>query len=173
MARSEDIAEHKIRAFLCCRLSSCGPHVTLDRDVAADATGHRRVEILWKGLHVATVIHVTNNLLMASPVEGEVRQIGFRCVTASSLPEVMAQIEQGDVVGVLLDIAAQRVTPAELMESLGTGDRPYVLAFAPHVWTEAIAAAEAAGCDLVLPRSRLAGQLPRVLEQLASQQRGD
>ncbi len=68
---------------------------------------------------------------------------------------------------VFVDLAAgDLVAPAALrafQEQAGPGT-PFV-AFGSHVDAEALAAARAAGCDPVLPRSRFSAELPDLIRR--------
>jgi hypothetical protein len=44
------------------------------------------------------------------------------------------------------------------------GPNVWVIAFGPHVEEEALAEAKAAGCQVVLPRSKFAGSLPTLMQ---------
>ena len=54
----------------------------------------------------------------------------------------------------------------QLLPDIGAKARQ---AFGPHVESEALARAKAAGCHVVLPRSKFAGDLPRLLQLYFSQ----
>jgi hypothetical protein len=53
------------------------------------------------------------------------------------------------------------------------GPDVWFVAFGPHVDEEALAAAKAAGCQVVLPRSKFASDLPRLMRWYFSQRPGD
>jgi hypothetical protein len=108
---------------------------------------------------VARVLGVVADLMLASRVEGSLRAAGHEVQMAPSLPsEVDADV-------IVCDVDA--VEP----EAVAAAGRPS-LGFYSHVDVEARRRAEAAGLDLVVPRSRMARELPALVERLAGEQRG-
>ena len=104
---------------------------------------------------MARIVAVVTDLMLASRVEGSLRAAGHEVTVAPALPEpleadaVVCDLESADVAA----IAAAGV-PA--------------LGFYSHVDVETKRAAEAAGLDLVVPRSRMARELPELVERLLS-----
>ena len=77
-------------------------------------------------------------------------------------------IEQWRPRVVFVDLAAgDLVTPASTLRpirELAGPETPFV-AFGSHVDTEALAAARAAGCDPVMPRSKFSAELPELIQR--------
>jgi CheY-like chemotaxis protein len=68
---------------------------------------------------------------------------------------------------IIVDLNTPGINVAELIAALPDENRPAVIAFDSHVNTERIAAAKAAGCDQVLPRSRFTAELPEILKRFS------
>jgi hypothetical protein len=95
---------------------------------------------------MARVAVVVPELLFGSRVQGGVQAAGHELVPADSEPDL-----------VIADVEA--VDPGTV-----TGTRR--LGFYPHVQPELKRRAEDAGFDLVVPRSRIARELPELVERL-------
>jgi hypothetical protein len=106
---------------------------------------------------VATVVSISADLLFASKVEAALTAAGHRVLLASSLQE--APLEDAELL--VADLGAEN---PEALVGLGIP----VLGYYPHVDAEAREAAEAAGVDLVVPRSRAARELPDLAARLLS-----
>lgn len=104
---------------------------------------------------MARVVAVGANLLLASKVEAMLSAAGHEVTLAGSLQE--APLDQADLL--VADLDAEN--PKALVE-LGVP----VLGYYSHVDVETKEAAEAAGVDLVVPRSRMARELPELAERL-------
>ena len=95
---------------------------------------------------MARVAVVVPDLLFGSRVQGGVQAAGHELVAADAEPDlVIADVEVVD--------------PAAV-----TGPRR--IGFYPHVQPELKKRAEAAGFDLVVPRSRIARELPELVEKV-------
>ncbi|HEY8867263.1 MAG TPA: hypothetical protein VIM22_10035 [Solirubrobacteraceae bacterium] len=97
---------------------------------------------------MARVAIVCPDLLFGSRVEGGVRAAGHDVVATDADPDlVIADVEAVDPAGI------------EGRTRLG---------FYPHVQVELRTRAEAAGFDMVVPRSRIARELPELVRKLTS-----
>ena len=95
---------------------------------------------------MARVAVVVPDLLFGSRVQGGVEAAGHELVAAEADPDlVIADVEVVD--------------PAEV-------DGPRRLGFYPHVQPELKKRAEEAGFDMVVPRSRMARELPELVEKV-------
>lgn len=76
-------------------------------------------------------------------------------------------IQQWTPVIIFVDLAAgELVSPAAIMAYRKlAGESVTFLAFGSHVDTGALAAAAAAGCDPVMPRSKFSAELPALIER--------
>ena len=104
---------------------------------------------------MARVLAIATDLLLGSRVEGALSAAGHDVSLAPSLAE--APLE-----GVELLVADLDVENPEALVGLGMP----VLGFYSHVDTDTREAAQAAGVDLVVPRSRMARELPALVEAL-------
>jgi hypothetical protein len=95
---------------------------------------------------VARVAVICPDLLFGSQVEGALRAAGHEVVAVSEAPDL-----------VIADVEA--VDPA-------TVDGGVRLGFYPHVQIELKRRAFDAGFDMVVPRSRIARELPGLVERL-------
>jgi hypothetical protein len=103
---------------------------------------------------MAKVAVMCPDLLFGSNVEGALRAAGH---------EVMRGDAQGvDVV--VVDLTADDVD----IEALGGRDDVATLGFYPHVQVEVKARAEAAGIDMVVPRSRMNREGAALVERLVA-----
>jgi hypothetical protein len=105
---------------------------------------------------MAKVVAVVADLMLASRVTTSLTAAGHEVEQAVSLPD---ELDGVDLLVVDLDAA-----PAERLANL----RIPVIAFYQHTDTETKARADAAGIDLVVPRSRMVRELPELAESILS-----
>lgn len=106
---------------------------------------------------MARVVVIAPDLLFGSRVEGALSAAGHEVVLTPS-------VQEADVQGLDLVVADLDAESPEALVGLGVP----VLGYYSHVEVETRAAAEAAGVDLVVPRSRAARELPALVEGLCS-----
>jgi hypothetical protein len=106
---------------------------------------------------VARVLAVSADLLLGSRVEATLGAAGHDVTLAPGLADAPA----GEVELIVADLDA--VSP-EALVGLGVP----VLGYHSHVDAETRQAAQDAGIDLVVPRSRLARELPQLVDGLLS-----
>jgi hypothetical protein len=104
---------------------------------------------------VARVVAVAPDLMFGSRIEETLRAAGHEVTLSPSLSE--APLDQAD----LLIGDLERENPEALV---GVGVP--VLGFYPHTEAGIKQQAEAAGVDLVVPRSRMAREMPALVEAL-------
>jgi hypothetical protein len=104
---------------------------------------------------VARVVAIATDLMLGSKVEATLSAAGHEVTLAPSLAE--ASLEQAELV-----VADLEVENPEALVGLGIP----VLGYYSHVDVETREIAEAAGIDLVIPRSRMARELPQLAERL-------
>jgi hypothetical protein len=104
---------------------------------------------------VARVLSISGDLMLGSKVEAQLSAAGHEVTTSPS-------IEEGTWEGVDLIVADLDVENPEALVGLGMP----VLGYYSHVDVATKEAAEAAGVDLVVPRSRMARELPALAERL-------
>jgi hypothetical protein len=103
---------------------------------------------------VARVIALGADLLLGSKVEAMLKAAGHEVTLAPALPEAPVTAE--------LIVADLDTENAEALVNLGIP----VLGYYSHVNVETKQAADAAGIDLAVPRSRMARELPALAEKL-------
>jgi hypothetical protein len=104
---------------------------------------------------VARVVAIAADLMLGSKVEATLSAAGHEVTLAPSLAE--APLDQAELV-----VADLEVENPEALVGLGVP----VLGYYSHVDVATKEVAEAAGVDLVVPRSRMARELPVLAEQL-------
>jgi hypothetical protein len=104
---------------------------------------------------VARVVAVAADLMLGSKVEATLSAAGHEVTLAPSLRE--APLDEAELL-----VADLEVEDPEALVAVGVP----VLGYYSHVQVETREAAEAAGVDLVVPRSRLARELPELAERL-------
>lgn len=106
---------------------------------------------------MARILSIATDLMLASRVEAALTAAGHEVTQASSLEDEL----MGGAELVVVDLDA--VDP----QALSGLDVP-ALGYYSHVDVETREAAEAAGIDLVVPRSRMSRELPSLVEQVLS-----
>jgi CheY-like chemotaxis protein len=110
---------------------------------------------------------LSRDLIFTSKVTGTARALGHRVLVAGNVSLASAMIEQWHPRVVFVDLAAGDLVAGPALiayQKLAGPETPFV-AFGSHVETEALAAARAAGCDPVLPRSRFSAELPDLVRR--------
>ena len=106
---------------------------------------------------MARVVSIASDLLLASRVEAMLSAAGHEVTLSAAINE--ARLEEADLL--VADLDDQN---PEALVGLGIP----VLGYYSHVNTETKWVAEAAGVDRVVPRSRMARELPQLVDQLLS-----
>ena len=109
---------------------------------------------------MARVVALVTDLMLASRVEGALRAAGHEVEVRGALPEGAAEADL-----IVADLEATP-DPATLV-AIG----PPTLGFYSHVDVATRRRAEEAGFDLVVPRSRMARELPELAERLLNPSR--
>ena len=104
---------------------------------------------------MARVLSISGDLMLGSRVQEALGAAGHEVITAPSIQETSWE-------GVDLIVADLEVENPEALVGLGMP----VLGYYSHVDVETKKAAEAAGVDLVVPRSRMARELPDLAKRL-------
>ena len=104
---------------------------------------------------MARVLSIATDLMLGSKVTETLSAAGHEVVSSPSLEETTWD-------GIDLIVADLDVENPEALVGLGMP----VLGYYSHVDVETREAAEAAGVDLVVPRSRMARELPALAERL-------
>ncbi len=104
---------------------------------------------------MARVLSISNDLMLGSKVQETLTAAGHEVVASVSLEETTWD-------GIDLIVADLDVENSEALVGLGMP----VLGYYSHVDVATKEAAEAAGIDLAVPRSRMARELPELVERL-------
>jgi hypothetical protein len=104
---------------------------------------------------VARIVAISTDLLLGSKVEAMLTAAGHEVTLASTLAN--ASLDETDLIVADLDVAD--------LEAVVDANLP-ALGYYSHVDVETKHAADAAGIDLVVPRSRMARELPTLVEGL-------
>lgn len=104
---------------------------------------------------MARVLSIAGDLMLASKVDATLTAAGHHVILASTVAE--APLDEIELVVADLDAESP-----EALVGLGVP----VLGYYSHVEVETRRVAEAAGVDLVVPRSRMARELPQLAERL-------
>jgi hypothetical protein len=107
---------------------------------------------------VARIVAVAPDLLFGSRIEETLRAAGHDATLSPSLSE--APLDEADLL-----IADLQVESAEALVGLGVP----VLGYYSHVDVDTKNAAEAAGVDLAVPRSRMAREMTELVERLLAE----
>lgn len=108
---------------------------------------------------MARVVAVAPDLLLGSKIEAMLSAAGHEVTLSPALSE--APLDDAELLVADLD-----TENAEALVGLGIP----VLGYYSHVNAETKQAADAAGIDLVVPRSRMARELPQLVERLLSEE---
>jgi hypothetical protein len=106
---------------------------------------------------MARILAITPDLLLGSRIEGALAAAGHEASVSASLAE--APLDEAQLLVADLD----EENP-EALVGLGIP----VLGYYSHVNSESRRVAEAAGVDLVVPRSKMVRELPQLVEGLLS-----
>jgi hypothetical protein len=106
---------------------------------------------------MARVVTISSDLLLGSKIEGMLSAAGHEASLSPSLAE--APLDEAELI-----VADLEVENPEALVGLGVP----VLGYYSHVNVETRRAAEAAGIDQVVPRSRMVRELPELVEALLS-----
>ncbi len=104
---------------------------------------------------------LSDDLMFNSRISGTARDCGFTVRTVRNGDALMNLAAEKLPRCVIIDLSNPGLNLAALMDQLkALGDgRPFVVAYGSHVDTATLAAARAAGCDRVLPRSQFVQEL--------------
>jgi DNA-binding NarL/FixJ family response regulator len=112
---------------------------------------------------VARLVALAPDLFFASKIKETLGAAKHEIKLTSSVEETLAAAAEADLV--IVDLHADQLDPARLVAELG--GKP-LLGFYSHVQADARAQASRAGFDMVVPRSRMAREMPSLVERLLS-----
>lgn len=119
---------------------------------------------------MAKVLAVVDDLFFGSRIAETARQVGVELELQRAANFRPSALGNSQPALVIFDLNATSANPVELVRQLKadrTLARVPVVAFLSHVQVELQQAAEQAGCDQVLPRSKFSAALPELLRRYA------
>ncbi len=115
------------------------------------------------------ILAAVQDLFFAAKITAAAQRVGVPVEFVPDEQKLLKETESGWSV-VLLDLNNSGFDPIDLIGKLkanSAGGKVQILAYVSHVQQELKRRAEAAGCDLVLPRSVFSQQLDELLRQRA------
>jgi len=114
-----------------------------------------------------TGVLLSRDLMFTVKITGTARELGHKVQVAGNVELASALIAEHRPRAVFVDLAAGPLVAPEVLVRLQAEAGPDVafLAFGSHVDAEALAAAKAAGCREVMPRSKFTLQLPDLIRR--------
>jgi len=116
----------------------------------------------------ATGLLLSDDLIFVSRIAGTARSLGLDIQSARSSADLLARAQAQAPACILLDLQNPGLDIAGVVGKLKGASSPFIVGYGSHVDTDSLKAARAAGCDLVLPRSKfvetLAAELPRWMQ---------
>lgn len=111
-------------------------------------------------------ILLSHDLIFTAKIQGTASALGYRIEVIRDVSEAKVQIESLRPRFVLIDLMADEFSTAAAISNYAAvaGSGTLLAAFGAHVDSDALAAARAAGCHIVLTRSKFARDLPQLLE---------
>jgi hypothetical protein len=113
-----------------------------------------------------TIIAITGDLMFHSRLEQHVRALGYDFVTPSDAEALREAVDAAPALAIL-DLHAISVGWREAASIAKQRGIP-VLAYGRHTEAGLLRDARVAGCDRVVPRSQLVGELPTLLSEIFS-----
>jgi len=105
------------------------------------------------------IVYLTSDLMFWPRVKSAAQSMGVETSVVGSRKLVCEQVANSNVDLVLIDLDHPDANVAALVDELSRCDRrPKLIAYGPHVKEPLLAAAQAAGCDLVLSRGEFHSQ---------------
>jgi len=107
---------------------------------------------------------LTDDMIFSSRITGTAHAMGLSMIVVKSEQDLVSQARERNPTCVILDLS-QAMKIDELIRNLKEGNslKPRLVAYGSHVDAATLRAAREAGCDLVMPRSQFAEELPSQL----------
>jgi len=110
------------------------------------------------------LVALTSDVMLSVRIEEAARAAGHQTAVAASVAQFDQALSAGEARLVLLDLADPAFSIEETMRRVQRcAQPPVLLAFFPHVRKDLETRARAAGCGLIMPRSRFLLDLPEAL----------
>ena len=116
------------------------------------------------------ILAMVDDLFFLAKIRETARSVGATVTTIDPKRGVAAVVETGPQ-AILIDLNSRALPAVDWIRALkaDSATAPIsIVGFVSHVQTELIAAARAAGCDVVLARSAFTQQLPDLLRRFAT-----
>ena len=110
------------------------------------------------------------DLIFTAKVRGTAAELGYRMLVAGDVGTARMRMQKCHPRVVFIDLAARDLAaPAALAAYRQvTGPGTWFVAVGPHVQADVLDAARTAGCQVVLPRSKFAAELPALMRHYFS-----
>ena len=107
-----------------------------------------------------------DDLMWTSRVTGTAQALGLQVKAVRTIEQLEHGCRQQPPCCVIIDLATANVVAAEVVARVKTvcAEPPRFTAYGSHVDVATLKAARDAGCDPVLPRSKMAEELPALLQ---------
>ena len=117
------------------------------------------------GSDTAIGLVLSDDLMFSSRITGTARDLGFAMTIARTSADLVQLAGKQAPQCVILDLSNPGLDIAGLVQQLrGTDEaKPFLVAYGSHVDNATLQAGRAAGCHVVLPRSKFVEALPRDL----------
>jgi DNA-binding NarL/FixJ family response regulator len=113
---------------------------------------------------MGTAYVLCDDMIFTSRITATARALGLEAKSARSIEKLMDLVRSNVPDCVIVDLANPGLDIQALNQQLRQAVRPpRVIAFGSHVDTASLQAARAAGCDVVLPRSKFTEDLDKSL----------
>lgn len=112
---------------------------------------------------------VVGDVFFSAQLRDTLKRLGMGAKSARTEAEVASVIAAGRPRLVIVDLTIKSLAAPELVARLKADEATRsvpVIAFAGHVFTEALGAAAAAGADRVVTNGQIAGNLPAIIADL-------
>ena len=111
---------------------------------------------------------VGGDLMLTVRIEAAARALETSIRPVNDMNDLTAALREHAPSGAVLDLAASAFSVREAVSAVhdSRAPAPLVLGFFPHVMKDLGARARAAGCDVVVPRSRFMNDMPSLLKLL-------
>jgi hypothetical protein len=113
---------------------------------------------------------VSRDLIFVTKIKATAASLGYAMLVAGTQPEAESMITTYRPPVVMVDLTAGEMAASTALKAyreLASVDT-WLIAFGPHIDTDALAAAKTAGFHVVLPRSQFTTKLPELLRQYFS-----
>jgi CheY-like chemotaxis protein len=116
------------------------------------------------------VLLLTPDLLFSSRLSGIARQRDVSLVVAGSAEGAVGQVADSKFRCLIIDLDTPAISVAELVAECRRANQSLeIIAYGPHVHEEKLAAARAAGCDVVLTRGQFDSRMGDILSSGAKE----